>query len=183
IRASSSEHEQHVRYRRKNRLKTKKQRLLIKTYTMKIWKKNIDVDAFVEKFTVGNDRELDLLLAEADVLGSLAHTRMLNSINLLEKEDLQAVQQELKNIYQDIQKGNFQIEDGIEDIHSQIELMLTRKLGDAGKKIHSGRSRNDQVLVDLKIYFRNQIQGIAKNTKTLFNTLIKLSNEHKNVLM
>ena len=150
---------------------------------MKIWKKNIDVDAFVEKFTVGNDRELDLLLAEADVLGSLAHTRMLNSINLLEKEDLQAVQQELKNIYQDIQKGNFQIEDGIEDIHSQIELMLTRKLGDAGKKIHSGRSRNDQVLVDLKIYFRNQIQGIAKNTKTLFNTLIKLSNEHKNVLM
>lgn len=150
---------------------------------MKIWKKNIDVDAFVEKFTVGNDRELDLLLAEADVLGSLAHTRMLNSINLLEEEDLQAVQQELKNIYQDIQKGNFKIEDGIEDIHSQIELMLTRKLGDAGKKIHSGRSRNDQVLVDLKIYFRNQIQGIAKNTKTLFNTLIKLSNEHKNVLM
>lgn len=150
---------------------------------MKIWKKNIDVDTFVEKFTVGNDRELDLLLAEADVLGSLAHTRMLNSISLLEEEDLQAVQQELKNIYQDIQKGNFQIEDGIEDIHSQIELMLTRKLGDAGKKIHSGRSRNDQVLVDLKIYFRNQIQGIAKNTKTLFNTLIKLSNEHKNVLM
>lgn len=150
---------------------------------MKIWKKNIDVDTFVEKFTVGNDRELDLLLAEADVLGSLAHTRMLNSISLLEEKDLKAVQQELKNIYQDIQKGNFQIEDGIEDIHSQIELMLTRKLGDAGKKIHSGRSRNDQVLVDLKIYFRNQIQGIAKNTKTLFNTLIKLSNEHKNVLM
>src|SRR5690606_39423965 len=113
---------------------------------MKIWQKNIDVDSFVESFTVGMDRELDMHLAAVDVLGSLAHTRMLNHIGLLPNEDLQKVQAELKNIYNEIQRGDFIIENSVEDVHSQIEMMLTRRVGEAGKKIHSGRSRNDQVL-------------------------------------
>ena len=150
---------------------------------MKIWQKNIDVDSFVESFTVGKDREMDMHLASADVLGSLAHTRMLNSIGLLTNEDLAAVQQELKNIYIEIQEGQFQIEDSVEDVHSQVEMMLTQRIGDAGKKIHSGRSRNDQVLVDLKLYFRSEIHSIFNNTEVLFNELIKLSEQYKNVLM
>jgi len=150
---------------------------------MKIWQKNIDVDSFVESFTVGKDREMDMHLASADVLGSLAHTRMLNSIGLLTNEDLAAVQQELKNIYKEIQAGQFQIEDSVEDVHSQVEMMLTQRIGDAGKKIHSGRSRNDQVLVDLKLYFRSEIHSIFNNTEVLFNELIKLSEQYKNVLM
>ncbi|MGO3163325.1 MAG: argininosuccinate lyase [Sphingobacteriaceae bacterium] len=150
---------------------------------MKIWQKNIDVDSFVENFTVGKDRELDMQLAAVDVLGSLAHTRMLNSIDLLTQADLAVVQAELKNIYQEIQDGKFTIEDSVEDVHSQIEMMLTQRVGEAGKKIHSGRSRNDQVLVDLKLYFRSEIEIIFKNTEALFNQLVALSNKHKNVLM
>src|SRR5690606_19909459 len=121
---------------------------------MKLWQKNTQTENSVDKFTVGKDRELDLQLAKADVLGSLAHTRMLESIGLLEAEDLSLIQQELKQIYREIEDGKFSIEDDVEDIHSQIELMLTQRIGEAGKKIHSGRSRNDQVLVDLKLFFR-----------------------------
>lgn len=114
---------------------------------MKLWQKNTDANQAVDRFTVGHDREMDLFLAEADVLGSLAHTRMLNSIGLLGDEDLQAVQRELKKIHADIVAGRFTIDEGIEDVHSQVEFLLTERIGDAGKKIHSGRSRNDQVLV------------------------------------
>lgn len=150
---------------------------------MKIWQKNIDVDSFVESFTVGKDREMDMHLAAADVLGSLAHTRMLNSIGLMSDDDLEAVQKELKNIYKEVEEGKFQIEDSVEDVHSQVEMMLTQRIGDAGKKIHSGRSRNDQVLVDLKLYFRAEIQNIFRNTETLFLEFIKLSEQYKHVLM
>ncbi len=150
---------------------------------MKIWQKNIDVDSFVENFTVGNDRAMDLHLAGADVLGSLAHTKMLHSIDLMTSEDLEAVQKELKNIYRDVLEGKFEIEDVVEDVHSQIEMLLTQRVGDAGKKIHSGRSRNDQVLVDLKLYFRSEIQNLVGQTEKLFNQLIELSNTHANVLM
>lgn len=154
-----------------------------KIENMKIWQKNIDVDSFVETFTVGQDREMDMNLAAADVLGSLAHTKMLNSIGLMTDQDLKEVQQELKNIYKEILAGNFQIEDSVEDVHSQVEMMLTERIGEAGKKIHSGRSRNDQVLVDLKLYFRSEIESIFKNTEELFNELISLSNQYKNVLI
>jgi len=150
---------------------------------MKIWQKNINVDSFVESFTVGRDREMDMQLAGADVLGSLAHTRMLNSIGLMTDEDLSLVQQELKNIYQEVLEGKFQIEDSVEDVHSQVEMMLTQRIGEAGKKIHSGRSRNDQVLVDLKLYFRSEIHSLFNNTEILFDELIKLSEQYKNVLM
>jgi len=147
---------------------------------MKIWQKNIDVDSFVESFTVGRDREMDMHLAGADVLGSLAHTRMLNSIGLMTDEDLVLVQKELKNIYQEINTGQFQIEDSVEDVHSQVEMMLTQRVGEAGKKIHAGRSRNDQVLVDLKLYFRSEIHSIFTNTEVLFDQLITLSEQYKN---
>ncbi|WON95728.1 MULTISPECIES: argininosuccinate lyase [unclassified Sphingobacterium] len=150
---------------------------------MKIWQKNIDVDSFVESFTVGNDRVMDLQLAAADVLGSLAHTRMLNSINLMTDEDLVLVQKELKNIYKEILAGDFRIEDSVEDVHSQVEMLLTQRIGEAGKKIHSGRSRNDQVLVDLKLYFRSEIQHIIRNTEALFNELIQLSERYKHILI
>lgn len=150
---------------------------------MKIWQKNIDVDSFVESFTVGNDRVMDLQLAAADVLGSLAHTRMLNSINLMTDEDLALVQKELKNIYKEILAGDFRIEDSVEDVHSQVEMLLTQRIGEAGKKIHSGRSRNDQVLVDLKLYFRSEIQHIIQNTEALFNELIQLSERYKHILI
>ncbi|MDM1295635.1 argininosuccinate lyase [Sphingobacterium sp. N143] len=150
---------------------------------MKIWQKNIDVDSFVESFTVGNDRVMDLQLAAADVLGSLAHTRMLNSINLMTDDDLAAVQRELKNIYKEILAGDFQIDDSVEDVHSQIEMLLTRRIGEAGKKIHAGRSRNDQVLVDLKLYFRAEIQNIIHNTEAFFNVLIQLSERYKHILI
>ncbi|OOG16403.1 argininosuccinate lyase [Sphingobacterium sp. CZ-UAM] len=150
---------------------------------MKIWQKNIDVDSFVESFTVGNDRVMDLQLAAADVLGSLAHTRMLNSINLMTDEDLVVVQKELKNIYKEILAGDFQIEDSVEDVHSQVEMLLTQRIGEAGKKIHSGRSRNDQVLVDLKLYFRSEIQNIIHNTEAFFNELIQLSERYKHILI
>src|SRR5699024_8649336 len=150
---------------------------------MKIWRKNIDVDAFVDSFTVGRDREFDLDLAEADVLGSLAHTKMLESIGLLTREELRDIQKELKNIYQQILDKDFEINESVEDVHSQIEMMLTERIGEAGKKIHSGRSRNDQVLVDLKIYFRNEIRAMINEIRQLFDKLIALSNQHKKILM
>ncbi|MFC1223925.1 argininosuccinate lyase [Pedobacter sp. BG31] len=150
---------------------------------MKIWQKNIDVNQFVERFTVGKDRELDLQMAKFDVLGSLAHTEMLETINLLTAEELKTVQQELKNIYAEIEAGNFTIEDTVEDVHSQVEWLLTQRIGEAGKKIHSGRSRNDQVLVDLKLFFRACIEDMVNQTATLFNQLIELSNAHKDKLL
>jgi argininosuccinate lyase len=149
----------------------------------KLWQKDIQTEHSVEKFTVGNDRELDNHLAVYDVLGSLAHTRMLESIGLLEKADLDQVQAGLKIIFKEIQEGKFSIESDVEDVHSQVELLLTRRIGEAGKKIHSGRSRNDQVLVDLKLFFRSEIQGIVKNTELLFNQLINQSEEHKDKLL
>ena len=139
----------------------------------KIWQKTTDVNALVENFTVGRDREFDEQMAAFDVLGSLAHTQMLQSIGLMSAEDLQLVQQELKSIYADIAKNGFVIEDGVEDVHSQIELLLTRRIGEAGKKIHSGRSRNDQVLVDLKLFFRDQLQQVVQETKNLFTISTK----------
>lgn len=150
---------------------------------MKIWQKNIDVNKFVESFTVGKDRELDLQMAKFDVLGSLAHTEMLETINLLTADELKTVQKELKNIYAEIEAGNFTIDDRVEDVHSQVEWLLTQRIGEAGKKIHSGRSRNDQVLVDLKLFFRACIKDMVGQTSTLFNELIKLSNTHKDKLL
>lgn len=150
---------------------------------MKLWQKATAVKQEVEEFTVGKDRELDLLLAPFDVLGSLAHTRMLESINLMTAEDLNLVQRELKNIYQEIQEGKFTIEAGVEDVHSQVELLLTRRIGEAGKKIHSGRSRNDQVLLDLKLFIRNQIQETVAGIQELFSQLIALSEEHNTKLL
>ncbi|MEO8405206.1 MAG: lyase family protein, partial [Chitinophagaceae bacterium] len=121
---------------------------------MKLWQKNTGSLKEVEQFTVGNDREMDMYLAAFDVLGSLAHTQMLESVGLLTADDLKKIQVELKNIYQQIKSNNFKLQDDVEDIHSQVELLLTQKLGDIGKKIHSARSRNDQVLVDIKLFLR-----------------------------
>lgn len=149
----------------------------------KIWQKSVTVNELVENFTVGRDREFDEQMAAFDVLGSLAHTRMLQSIELMDQSDLNLVQKELKSIYKDIQAGNFSIGEGVEDVHSQVELLLTQRIGDAGKKIHSGRSRNDQVLVDLKLFFRSQLQDVVEETHTLFKLLIDLSEKHKSVLL
>lgn len=149
----------------------------------KLWQKNVELNKEIEKFTVGKDRELDVLLAPYDTLGSMAHITMLESIGLLTKEELRELLRELKNIHRLAEDGKFTIEDGVEDVHSQVELMLTRKLGDAGKKIHSGRSRNDQVLVDLKLYSRDGIRHIARESKRLFDELQKQSEKYKGVLM
>ena len=149
----------------------------------KLWEKNIDVNPEIERFTVGRDRELDLLLARYDILGSIAHSTMLESIGMLTRDEMTALHQELRNIYGIIEKGGFVIEEGVEDVHSQVELMLTRKLGDTGKKIHSGRSRNDQVLVDLKLFTRHELKGVCENVKELFDALIEQSDRHKDVLM
>jgi argininosuccinate lyase len=150
---------------------------------MKLWQKDKASLREVEKFTVGNDRELDIYLASFDVLGSLAHTKMLESVGLISKEELSQIETELKNIYQHIQKGDFKLGDGVEDIHSQVELMLTQKLGDIGKKIHSARSRNDQVLLDLKLFLRSEIERTVNNTKALFDLLITQSEKHKDDLL
>ena len=150
---------------------------------MKLWEKGIETNKLVEQFTVGLDREMDLYIAAFDVLGTLAHIKMLESIQLLESNELDKLIAELKNIYATIKKGDFVIEDGVEDVHSQVELMLTRKLGDMGKKVHSGRSRNDQVLVDMKLYLRNEIKDIVSLIQTLFKTLISQSDNYKNVLI
>jgi len=149
----------------------------------KLWEKNVQVDKEVETFTVGKDREMDLYLAKYDVLGSMAHITMLESIGLLAKEELTVLLAELKNIYAVADRGEFVIEEGVEDVHSQVELMLTRRLGDIGKKIHSGRSRNDQVLLDLKLYTRAQIRELVELTNGLFEVLFSQSNRYKEVLM
>ena len=146
---------------------------------MKLWQKDKASLEEVEKFTVGKDRELDIYLAPFDVLGSLAHTKMLESVGLLTKEELVLLEAELKNIYHLIGDGNFKLNEGVEDIHSQVELMLTEKLGDIGKKIHSARSRNDQVLVDLKLFLRSEIEKLVLSTKSFFDLLIQQSEKYK----
>jgi argininosuccinate lyase len=151
---------------------------------LKLWQKeNTVTSEKIERFTVGRDREMDLHLAEFDVLGNIAHATMLETIGLLTADDLVALKTELKDIYQQIEKGEFVIEDGIEDVHSQVELLLTRKLGDTGKKIHSGRSRNDQVLVDMKLYTRARLFEVVQATEKLFDVLTRKSEEHKNDLL
>lgn len=150
---------------------------------MKLWEKSVQVADEIDRFTVGRDRELDLYLARYDVLGSMAHITMLASIGLLEPQELDALLRELKNIYALCERGKFVIEDGIEDVHSQVELMLTRSLGDVGKKIHSGRSRNDQVLVDLKLFTRDSLRRVAEAVRALFDELQRQSENHRDVLM
>lgn len=149
----------------------------------KLWEKSTTVDHDVESYTVGRDREMDLYLAPYDVLGSLAHIKMLESIGLLTRDELDTLTKELRDIYHVIEQHGFKIEDDIEDVHSQVELMLTRRLGDTGKKIHSGRSRNDQVLVDLKLFIRSRIEDVTKAMTRLFNTLLEQSERYKNVLL
>ncbi|MDR1722749.1 MAG: argininosuccinate lyase [Tannerella sp.] len=149
----------------------------------KLWDKGRPIDEAVERYTIGRDRELDVLLAKYDALGSMAHIIMLESVNLLGKEELTSLLKELKIIYLSAERGEFIIEAGVEDVHSQIELLLTRKLGETGKKIHSGRSRNDQILLDLKLFTRARIREIAALINELFDTLICRSNMHKDVFM
>ena len=149
----------------------------------KLWEKNFEVNKEIERFTVGRDRELDLYLAKYDVLGSMAHITMLQSIGLLEEQELALLLTELRNIYQQAANGTFVIEEGVEDVHSQVELMLTRRLGDMGKKIHSGRSRNDQVLVDLKLFTRHELMEVVEHVKALFDELLSKSEQYKDVLM
>ncbi|MDR0688246.1 MAG: argininosuccinate lyase, partial [Prevotellaceae bacterium] len=150
---------------------------------MKLWSKGAEPDLLVEKFTVGKDRELDLQLAKHDVAGSMAHIKMLQSIGLLTSEEQRTLLLGLEQIAQDIAAGKFAIDPSVEDVHSQVELLLTQRLGEVGKKIHAGRSRNDQVLVDLKLFFREEIRRIASAVQALFGTLIALSEKHKGTLM
>lgn len=150
---------------------------------MKLWDKGIETNKLVEQFTVGLDREMDIYLAPFDVMGTMAHITMLESIGLLEKAELETLLVELKKIYAKAVAGELKIEDDVEDIHSQVELMLTRALGDMGKKVHSGRSRNDQVLVDMKLYLRHEVKSIFELVSNLYNTLIQLSEKHKDALM
>jgi len=150
----------------------------------KLWsKENTSTSALIESFTVGRDKDFDILLAEYDVLGSLAHTRMLEKVGLLSQEDLALIQKELNNILTEIRQGKFAIEKDIEDVHSQVEWLLTQRIGEAGKKIHSGRSRNDQVAVDIKLYLRAQVQEIKTEVKELFDLLIRLSEQNKDKLL
>jgi argininosuccinate lyase len=150
---------------------------------MKLWDKGTSVNELIESFTVGKDREMDLYLAKFDVLGSIAHAKMLKSINLLTEKELVDLESELIAIYEVIEKGGFQIEEGVEDVHSQVELMLTRKLGDTGKKIHSGRSRNDQVLLDLKLFTRSEIQKLVMQVCELFDKLLTKALLNREYLM
>lgn len=150
---------------------------------MKLWNKGFEPDKLIEDFTVGADRELDLRLARYDVEGSMAHIRMLESIGLIESSELPLLLAALERIATTIERGEFTIEEGVEDVHSQVELMLTRELGDMGKKIHSGRSRNDQVLVDLKLFMRDELRNLSEHIVTLFNRLQSLSDKHKDTLM
>lgn len=154
-----------------------------KRENVKLWQKNFEVSQEIDRFTVGKDRELDLLLAPYDVLGTLAHIEMLASINLLEKTELPILQDALKQIYEEAVQGRFEIEEGVEDVHSQVELLLTRKLGDLGKKIHSGRSRNDQVLLDLKLFIRQELRRIVEAVAPLFELLLQLSEQYAHVLI
>ena len=150
---------------------------------MKLWEKNFEINKEIERFTVGRDREMDLYLAKYDVLGSMAHITMLESIGLLGSDELPQLLDALKDIYALCERGEFRIEDDVEDVHSQVELLLTHRLGDMGKKIHSGRSRNDQVLVDLKLFTRHELIDIAAEVKSLFDELIAKSNQYRDVLM
>lgn len=149
----------------------------------KLWEKNVTVNTDVEAYTVGRDREMDMYLARFDVLGSLAHITMLESVGLLTADELKALTAELRDIYTVIERGDFTIEPDVEDVHSQVELMLTRRLGDTGKKIHSGRSRNDQVLVDLKLFMRQRIEDVTRAVASLFSILLDQSERYKDVLM
>ena len=149
---------------------------------MKLWQKDYQVDQEIERFTVGMDRDLDLELAPYDIQGSLAHIKMLERIGLLEAAELEVLARALQELYQDVEKDKFTIQNGIEDVHSQVEHLLTQQLGDVGKKIHSGRSRNDQVLVDLKLYLRAQIRDIIEDMARLFEALIQQSAAHKEQL-
>ncbi|MDR1645670.1 MAG: argininosuccinate lyase [Tannerellaceae bacterium] len=151
--------------------------------TQKLWEKNVLLDRRIEDFTVGRDREMDLYLAKYDVLGSMAHITMLEAAGLLTRRELESLLRELKQIYDLAVAGRFVIDEGMEDVHSQVEWMLTRKLGDTGKKIHSGRSRNDQALLDLKLFTRDRIRQIVQSVSTLFDVLISRSNRHKDVLL
>ena len=150
---------------------------------MKLWEKSVQVTDEIDRFTVGHDRELDLYLAPYDVMGSMAHITMLHSIGLIADDELPQLLRELKDIYRQAKEGNFVIEDGIEDVHSQVELMLTRRLGDMGKKIHAGRSRNDQVLLDLKLFTRDRLRRVAEAVRRLFRTLQQQSERYRHVLM
>ena len=149
----------------------------------KIWDKGFDNDALIDRFTVGKDRELDLLLAPYDILGSIAHTTMLEEVGLLSSEDLAVLLPELRKLYQDAVEGRFRIDDDVEDVHSQVEAELTRRIGEAGKKVHTGRSRNDQVLVDLKLFSRAAIQTTVGKVLKLFRLLQSKSEQYKDVLM
>ena len=151
--------------------------------TTKLWDKGFEPDKMIEEYTVGNDRDLDLQLARYDVQGSLAHIAMLEKIGLLTAEELRTLTAGLQEIAAEIEAGRFEIEPDTEDVHSQVELMLTRRLGDAGKKIHSGRSRNDQVLVDLKLFLRDELRQVATAVKALFDRLQALSERYREVLM
>jgi len=150
---------------------------------MKLWDKGTPVNKAIEDFTVGKDRELDLYLAQYDILGSMAHVTMLESVGLIAKDELPILLKKLKELYSEAAKGNFEIEDGVEDVHSQVEFLLTKELGDLGKKIHSGRSRNDQVLLDLKLFTRDAIKEIVESTTELIDVLLERSNETKDILM
>lgn len=150
---------------------------------MKLWDKGYDIDRFTETFTIGKDKELDVMLAKADVLGNMAHLKMLYAIHLVTDEELKALSEGLKEIEQEIEKGNFCIEEGIEDVHSEIEYLLTQKCGEAGKKIHTGRSRNDQVLTDLKIFTRSALIEVLQSVEALFRLLLQRAEESKDILM
>ncbi len=150
---------------------------------MKLWDKGIKVNEKIENFTVGKDREMDLYLAPFDVLGTMAHITMLESVDLLKKEELEQLLTELRNIYKETLSGNFTIEEGIEDVHSQVEMMLTQRLGDIGKKVHSGRSRNDQVLLDLKLFIRSKIEEVVRGVEAFFNALQAQSEKYKDYLI
>jgi argininosuccinate lyase len=150
---------------------------------MKLWGKGTPVNEAIEKFTIGEDRELDIYLAPYDILGSMAHVTMLQSVDLIKKDELPVLLDSLRKLYFQAVNGDFVIEENVEDVHSQVELLLTRELGDMGKKIHSGRSRNDQVLLDLKLFTREAIREIVLATETLFDTLLAKSEQHKNILM
>ncbi len=150
---------------------------------MKLWEKGTPVNKAIEDFTVGKDREMDLYLAPFDIMGSMAHVTMLESIGLIEEDELTILLRELKSIYKKASAGEFIIEEGVEDVHSQVEFLLTKNLGDLGKKIHSGRSRNDQVLLDLKLFARSEIRQIVENTASLIDVLLTRAEETKDILM
>lgn len=149
----------------------------------KLWQKEYTLDEKIANFTIGRDRELDLELAPFDVLGSLAHVTMLNSVGLLNDEDYQSSKVALQQLWETVQRGDFVIESGVEDVHSQVELQLTRMIGEAGKKIHSGRSRNDQVLLDLRLYFRHRLTGIINRCEVLARELLSLSDLHRDKMI